>query len=303
MFDKVLSIIQSSLMFLWAMVIEFVKAIIHIVQWWRDKYQSSEGKAKTAWGCGGVVASLFVCSLCSITLTPFVAVTPTPAPVAERAKETDIPSVDANLLASNLASEGGESEPLQTLPTNTPQPTNTAAPTNTATPTNTPIPATSTATNTPTAVPPTNTPLPTNTAAPPTATKIPPTNTPIPPTAVPPTAPPAPTEPPPPTEPPAQSAAQIVIITVNKRDEYVDIQNIGGTDQDLSGWRLVSEKGPQSCDLGGILPAGAFLRIWAMAEDAGNGGYNCGFGSNIWNNDDPDPAVLYDSSGAVVSRK
>jgi len=44
------------------------------------------------------------------------------------------------------------------------------------------------------------------------------------------------------------------------------------------------------------------LRIWAMAEDAGKGGFNCGFGSSIWNNSKSDPAVLYDSSGAEVSR-
>ena len=72
---------------------------------------------------------------------------------------------------------------------------------------------------------------------------------------------------------------------------------------DLSGWRLVSEKGNQACGLGGQIGPGATLRIWAMAEDAGQGGFNCQFGSNIWNNSDPDPAVLYDPSGAEVSRR
>lgn len=48
---------------------------------------------------------------------------------------------------------------------------------------------------------------------------------------------------------------------------------------------------------------GATLRIWAMTEDADQGVFNCGFGANIWNNDDPDPAVLYDATGREVDRK
>jgi len=44
------------------------------------------------------------------------------------------------------------------------------------------------------------------------------------------------------------------------------------------------------------------LRIWAMAEDAGQGGYNCGFGTNIWNNSKSDPAVRYDAVGHEVDR-
>jgi len=40
-----------------------------------------------------------------------------------------------------------------------------------------------------------------------------------------------------------------------------------------------------------------------MVEDAGQGGYNCGFGSNIWNNDERDPAILFDASGSEVDRK
>lgn len=116
------------------------------------------------------------------------------------------------------------------------------------------------------------------------------------------TEPPAPTQEPTATQPPAQSPAQVVITWVNKQDEFVDIQNVGGSDQDINGWVLVSEKGDQRCTLGGILPAGASLRIWAMAEDAGMGGYNCGFGSNIWNNSEPDPAALYDNAGNLVAR-
>lgn len=118
-----------------------------------------------------------------------------------------------------------------------------------------------------------------------------------------PTSPPAPpTEAPQPTEAPPAAPGPVVIVGVNKREEFVDIQNQGGAEVDLNGWVLVSEKGNQACPLGGVIAGGQVLRIWAMSEDAGNGGFNCGFGSNIWNNSEPDPAVLYDAAGNVVSR-
>ena len=161
--------------------------------------------------------------------------------------------------------------PVPPEPTDTPMP----PPTETAIPTDTPQPLPS----------PTETPLPTDTPPPlPTDTPIPPTDTPVPP------------EPPP-------SEARVVIVAVNKQDEYVDIQNVGGAPQDLTGWLLLSEKGEQKCPLGGVIQPGETLRIWAMAEDADKGGYNCGFDGPIWNNDEPDPAVLYDATGREVDRK
>jgi micrococcal nuclease len=89
---------------------------------------------------------------------------------------------------------------------------------------------------------------------------------------------------------------------VDKRAEYVDIYNDGDQGQDLGGWMLVSVKGNQTCGLGGILGPGESLRIWALAEDAGQGGYNCGFGRNIWNNSESDPAELYDSAWQLIDR-
>jgi len=83
----------------------------------------------------------------------------------------------------------------------------------------------------------------------------------------------------------------------------VDIQNTGGEPVDLAGWLLRSERGAQDCALGGVIQPGQVLRVWALAEDADKAGYNCGFDSNIWNNSDPDPAVLHDPSGVEVSRR
>jgi micrococcal nuclease len=109
---------------------------------------------------------------------------------------------------------------------------------------------------------------------------------------------------PPPTVTAAPSGGPIIRITyVDKRAEYVEIENVGGQAQDLSGWTLVSEKGNQRCPITGVvLEAGNTLRIWALAEDADQGGYNCGLGSNIWNNSEPDPAALYDAANQLVDR-
>jgi endonuclease/exonuclease/phosphatase family metal-dependent hydrolase len=91
----------------------------------------------------------------------------------------------------------------------------------------------------------------------------------------------------------------LMIIGVNKRDEYVDVANQGSTVVDLAGWVLRSEKGHQDCPLRGTLAPGQTLRIWAMS---GQGGYSCRFGSAIWNNNDRDPAVLLEPGGSEVSR-
>lgn len=135
------------------------------------------------------------------------------------------------------------------------------------------------------------TPAPTFTDTPqPTATP-PPTNTPV------------SAETPTPTTQLTPGPANLVIATVNKGDEYVDIRNTGGTDQDLTGWVLLSEKGDQACPLAGILQAGQTLRIWARAEDSDKEGFNCGFEDNIWNNDESDPAVLLNADGQEVDRR
>jgi hypothetical protein len=94
-----------------------------------------------------------------------------------------------------------------------------------------------------------------------------------------------------------------VIVGVDKRAEYVDLRNTGGQPQDLSGWELVSEKGDQRCSLGGTIQPGQTLRVWALASVSGQGGYNCGFGQNIWNNSESDPAVLINNAGQEVSRR
>lgn len=104
-----------------------------------------------------------------------------------------------------------------------------------------------------------------------------------------------------PTESPVLTSGAIIRIkTVNKEEEFVDLENIGSQPQDLSGWRLISEKGDQACSLSGMIMPGETLRVWA--DNPNGGGYNCNFGSQIWNNSESDPAILRDNQGQEVSR-
>ena len=94
----------------------------------------------------------------------------------------------------------------------------------------------------------------------------------------------------------------VQITNVNVYDEYVDIQNLQSTAQNLDGWTLVSERGNQRCALSGTLGASESLRVWARAGDANKGGFNCNFEEGIWSNSNPDPAVLLNPAGAEVYR-
>jgi endonuclease YncB( thermonuclease family) len=97
---------------------------------------------------------------------------------------------------------------------------------------------------------------------------------------------------------PAMVGSAVVIVGVNKVDEYVDIANDSVVAIDLTGWALVSERGDQRCKLTGTIASGQTLRIWARSGP----GYSCNFSENIWNNSELDPAVLYNAQGIEVSR-
>ena len=152
-----------------------------------------------------------------------------------------------------------------TLPTQADEPTITHTPTKI-------LPS---ATSKPTKIQPTDTRMP---------TKIPPTST---------------SKPSPTVTKTATPTTSIIFVIVNKLGEYVDIKNTGNAPIDLRGWRLVSETGNESCLLGGMIQPDQVLRIWAGTRTPG---YSCGFPSNIWNNAELDPAVLYNLHGQEVSR-
>ncbi len=105
----------------------------------------------------------------------------------------------------------------------------------------------------------------------------------------------------PPTQPPAASSLRITF--VDKQAEFVDIRNDGGAAQDLGGWRLVSERGGETCPLSGSIGAGQTLRVWMLDDDADKPGYHCNSSARgVFSNSDPDPAVLYNAQGQEVSR-
>ena len=155
------------------------------------------------------------------------------------------------------------------FPTFTPFPT---LPLPSPLPTLTP-PPTGTATATSLAPTSTGTPLPTLTSS-----QVPPTSTRIPPTAT--------------------RVLSLAIIRVNKAADFTDIQNISSAAIDLGGWRLVSEAGDQSCALEGTLAPGNVLRVWG---DRGPG-FDCRLSNDIWLDNQPDPAVLYNPQGEEVAR-
>jgi len=187
------------------------------------------------------------------------------------------------------------------LPTATPTPTEQIF-IIVATDTPTPIP---TSTTPPTPLPPTPTFVPTSTPAP----QIIPTDTPTMPPEPPTATPDIPTEQPPveeatPTETaviiPEQSP--VILVTLNKVEEYLDLQNVSNQPQDLRGWTVLSERDGQKCNLAGTLTPAETLRVWALAIQANQGGYNCGFSQEIWLDNEADAAILYDSTGVEVSR-
>lgn len=100
--------------------------------------------------------------------------------------------------------------------------------------------------------------------------------------------------------PPTATPGSLQIVTVDKPAEFVEIQNQTAAPVDLAGWYLLSERGAQKCALSGIIQPGEILRIWAMT---GSSGYNCQFGSEIWNNQEYDPAILYNPADVEISRR
>lgn len=125
------------------------------------------------------------------------------------------------------------------------------------------------------------TPLPT---ASPTLTQVPPTSTPLPTATV--TATPT-------------SASPVLIVTVDKVAEFAEIQNRTQAPINLRDWRLVSSTGGEACELRGTLEPNEILRIWVRRGDPG---FDCRLGREIWSDNEPDTAVLYNAQGEEVSR-
>lgn len=97
----------------------------------------------------------------------------------------------------------------------------------------------------------------------------------------------------------SMAAGSLVIFSVNEEAEFVDIQNVGETEIDLNGWKLVSELGKEDCRLEGTIQPSEILRVFSGPNQPG---FSCGFEKPIWDDKEPDPAVLYDPDGNEVDR-
>ena len=76
----------------------------------------------------------------------------------------------------------------------------------------------------------------------------------------------------------------------------------------MTGWRLDSERGApsgQECHFppGFVMQPGQICRVYTDEVHAEWRGPSFGYRkSGVWNNSEPDAAVLFDGDGAVVSR-
>jgi len=88
-------------------------------------------------------------------------------------------------------------------------------------------------------------------------------------------------------------------------DEYVEITNLGDQPQDLAEWELrdISEGYPSFIFPSYILAPGKSIRVYTNEYHPEWGGFSFEYGRAIWNNSEPDVAVLYDKQGKEVSRR
>ena len=88
-------------------------------------------------------------------------------------------------------------------------------------------------------------------------------------------------------------------------DEYVEITNLGDQPQDLEHWSLmdISEGYPLFTFPSYILAPGESIRVYTNEYHPEWGGFSFEYGRAVWNNSEPDVAVLYNKNGKEVSQK
>lgn len=88
-------------------------------------------------------------------------------------------------------------------------------------------------------------------------------------------------------------------------DEYVEITNLGGQPQDLAGWVLkdISEGYPSFTFPSYILSSDKSIRVYTNEYHPEWGAFSFEYSRAVWNNTEPDVAVLYDNHGIEISRK
>jgi len=87
-------------------------------------------------------------------------------------------------------------------------------------------------------------------------------------------------------------------------DEYVEITNLGDQPQDLTGCVLIDidEGYPSFTFPSYILAPGESIRVYTNEYHPEWGGFSFEYSQAIWNNTEPDVAVLYDNQGNILSQ-
>jgi len=95
------------------------------------------------------------------------------------------------------------------------------------------------------------------------------------------------------------------VVSRVESDEYVEITNLGTESQDLAGWVLkdISEGYPSLVFPSYVLESGDSIRVYTNEYHPEWGGFSFGSGKAVWNNTEPDTAVLYNAQGQEISRK
>lgn len=94
------------------------------------------------------------------------------------------------------------------------------------------------------------------------------------------------------------------LVPTTESDEYVEITKVGDRPQNLAGCKLIdiSEGYPHLVFPYYILEPGQSVRVYTNEEHPEWGGFSFGSKKAVWNNSEPDTAVLYDSQGNELSR-
>jgi len=105
------------------------------------------------------------------------------------------------------------------------------------------------------------------------------------------------------TQTPAPAEAGVVIAAVNETKQYIELRNDGQAAQSLAGWSLSLGR-QATCRLSDALSLapGETLRIWVLAHDASQGGYNCGLDQPFWSGKEPKRIFLYNAGDELVDK-
>ena len=111
-----------------------------------------------------------------------------------------------------------------------------------------------------------------------------------------------------PTPPDVQIACVFFdgVVERTESDAYVEIVNLGGTAQDLFGWKLadIADDGkPEFVFPSWMLEPGEVIRVYTNEVRPEWGGFRFGRGGAVWRNSKPDEAGLFNDAGVLVSRK